>query len=260
MDDSTDQSGETPPKNKRLGSSENGSTATRRGRTKADQVAADVERSIISQEFALHEVIGSEGTLAERYSVSRPIVREAFRILEMSGIATVRRGPGGGLTVNEPNADPVVAAAQRFLSYRRVPPSQLHRARLALELASVEEIINNLDEKKIVSLKSYIVDEPDHGSVSGSEGEHFGERFHVLLAELGGNTVLELFVPVLARLSSRVSQVPDTEIGIRSKEIHFAHNAIAEAICQGELGLAQHRMRRHLAAMADSYVDDSQYR
>jgi DNA-binding FadR family transcriptional regulator len=218
-----------------------------------------VERSIISREFALHEVIGSEETLAERYSVSRPIVREAFRILELSGIATVRRGPGGGLTVSEPNGDPVVAAAQRFLSYRRVPPSQLYRARLALELASVEELINNLNEKKIETLKSYILKEPDHGSVSATEGEHFGERFHVLLAELGGNTVLELFVPVLARLSTRSARIPEAEVVIRSKEIHVAHDAIAEAICQGELGLAQHRMRRHLAAMVDSYVNDDQH-
>ena len=172
----------------------------------------------------------------------------------MSGIATVRRGPGGGLTVSEPNADPVVAAAQRFLSYRQVPPSELHRARLALELASVEELIQDLDESKIEKLKAHLAMEEAAENPSIVDDEHFGEKFHILIAELGGNTVLELFVPVLTRLSSRAALVPETEIGDRSKEIHHAHSAIVEAVCQGDLGLAQHRMRRHLGAMADSYV------
>jgi DNA-binding FadR family transcriptional regulator len=42
-------------------------------------------------------------------------------------------------------------------------------------------------------------------------------------------------------------------IARRSDEIRHAHTAIVEAIITGDSGLAQHRMRRHLSALADRY-------
>ncbi|MTB18225.1 MAG: GntR family transcriptional regulator, partial [Actinobacteria bacterium] len=80
-----------------------------RGRTRADGIASEIERAILARQLAVGELIGSEETLAERFGASRPVVREAFRILELSGLATTRRGPGGGLIVVAPNPDPVVA-------------------------------------------------------------------------------------------------------------------------------------------------------
>ena len=50
-------------------------------------------------------VVASEPELMARYEAGRPVFRQAVRILEERGVAYMRRGPGGGLVVAEPNAD-----------------------------------------------------------------------------------------------------------------------------------------------------------
>jgi DNA-binding FadR family transcriptional regulator len=223
----------------------------KRGRTKADEIAADIERSILKRQFRVGDVIGSEETMSTRFAVSRPVIREAFRILEMSGMATVRRGPGGGLAVIEPTADPVVAAAERFLEYRGVRRSEMLTARVALEMTCVEQLSLSIDEAKIAILREALAAEARAGTQVVS-GQVVAEQMHVVIAELAGNVALALFVPVLARLSTRATDLPESEWADRSAVIHHAHVSIVDAIIAGDVPLAQHRMRRHLAALAEA--------
>jgi DNA-binding FadR family transcriptional regulator len=222
-----------------------------RGRTKADEIAADIERSILKRELHVGDVIGSEETLSTRFEVSRPVIREVFRILEMSGMATVRRGPGGGLAVTEPTADPVVAAAERYLEYRGVRRSEMLTTRVALEMTCVEQLTKSMDEAKIAALRATLAAEERAGTEVVT-GPVVAEHLHVRMAELSGNVVLSLFVPVLARLSTRATDLHESEWALRSAEIHRAHVAIVDAMTAGDLPLAQHRMRGHLNALADA--------
>jgi DNA-binding FadR family transcriptional regulator len=225
-----------------------------RGRTKADSVADEIERAIVNREFRTGEVVGSEQVIAAKFAVSRPVAREAFRILELSGMASVRRGPGGGLVVEEPNAGPVVAAARRFLRYRGVSRNELLSARLGLELACVNDLATSVDEDKILALRRVLDQERQAGAQLVGTGEGLAEQFHYVIAELAGNAAFALFVPVLARLSSELTELGPDDCGALSDETRHAHTAIVEAITTGDSGLAQHRMRRHLSALADRYT------
>jgi DNA-binding FadR family transcriptional regulator len=230
-------------------------TGGKRGRVKADTIAVEIERAIMAREHVHGEVVGSEEALANRFSVSRPIMREAFRLLELSGVASVRRGPGGGLVVEEPNADPVVAAAQRFLQYRGVGPGDVVPARIALEALCVEELVGCLDESKISQLR-FALEEEERAGPAIVGGQGLGEHIHLLIADLSGNVVFGLFVPVLTRLSSQAIHLPEADWPARAAESHSAHVAIVDAIVRGDVGLAQHRLRRHLNAMS-VYLGDS---
>jgi len=228
-----------------------------RGRTKADLIAATVEQAILNREYAAGDVVGSETAFAARFSASRPIVREAFRILEMSGMAHTRKGRGGGLVVGRPNADPVVAAASRYLEYSGVTAEDLLRARLALELACVEELAASMTEEKVLRLRREIEEERQSGtSLVGPRPR--GEAFHSLLAELTGNSALVLFVPVLARLSTRaysrrIRQEESVYVRLAPDVLH-AHETIADAVVAGDADLAKLRVRKHLAALSQ-YCD-----
>ncbi|MFN5927064.1 MAG: FadR/GntR family transcriptional regulator, partial [Roseiflexaceae bacterium] len=54
----------------------------------SERVAHDVLRRILAGEFAPEGMLPSERLLQATYNVSRPVVREAIKILSARGIAT----------------------------------------------------------------------------------------------------------------------------------------------------------------------------
>ena len=70
------------------------------GNKGAEQVARSIFRDIVARNLPEPgTLLGSEAELTAKYEVSRAVFREAVRILEHHQIATMRRGPGGGLFV-----------------------------------------------------------------------------------------------------------------------------------------------------------------
>ena len=70
----------------------------------AATVAAQILADVMAEDWPVGEVFGSEAELLEQYGVSRAVFREAVRLVEHQQVATMRRGPGGGLVVIEPSA------------------------------------------------------------------------------------------------------------------------------------------------------------
>lgn len=60
----------------------------------ADQVAKEIGRRIVSSAYSPGELIEDESSLAERYQVSRSVIRDAVKILVGKNLLEVRRGIG----------------------------------------------------------------------------------------------------------------------------------------------------------------------
>lgn len=223
----------------------------------AELTSEKIEMSIIEMDWPVGRVIGSEADLLEEYGVSRAALREAIRLLEHHNVAYMRRGPGGGLVVAEPDPDAMAHAAAVYLRYRKVNPPDLFEARTALELAAARSAAEHIDEAGIVKLRDALAHESEF---LGGESDATIHDFHVVVAELSGNPALHLFINVLTQLSAArflgttamfdkraarsVSSAREVE------EVHRVHEAIAEAIIAGDAALAQHRTLRHLNALA----------
>ena len=88
----------------------------------------------------------SESELADRLGISKPTLRQALRVLELSGVVSVRRGKAGGIFVASDLAPPVAissavaveeTAAVDVLRARRVLEAAV--ARFATETAEEED-------------------------------------------------------------------------------------------------------------------------
>ncbi|MGA4541871.1 FadR/GntR family transcriptional regulator [Uniformispora flossi] len=226
----------------------------------AETVAARIEKDIVSSGWSTGTVLGSERELIERYGVSRAVFREAVRLVEHHQMARMRRGPGGGLVVTEPDPGIVRDAARVYLRRAAVSRRQLFDARMALELAGVTAAAEKLTEPGIARLTESLATERDLIDRGVTLGH--ARNLHSVIAELAGNPALTLFVEVLAQLDQDMVQ-QEWESGEQSDEglregalrSHEAHEAIVEAIVGGDAALAQHRMRRHLQAIA-ALLDD----
>ncbi len=69
----------------------------------AELVASSLRRQIIRRELVEGDALPPEADLMERFGVSRPTLREAFRVLESESLITVRRGSRGGAQIHAPD-------------------------------------------------------------------------------------------------------------------------------------------------------------
>jgi DNA-binding FadR family transcriptional regulator len=210
----------------------------------AEIVSQEIEREIAARGWPVGEVVGSEAELLERYGVSRAVLREAVRIVEHHFVATMRRGPGGGLVVTAPDIGAIVRAVALQLQFQHIQPRQLYEARTALELTCVREASERITREGMARLKAYMDEESRRDPVTFSERSH---DFHALIAELTGNPALKLFVQILGRLTAQQSRYPASPQ--ESDEVGRAHRRIGEAVLARDPDAAERRMQRHLEAI-----------
>lgn len=203
-------------------------------------VARRIESDIFDRGWPVGTVLGSEADLIETFGVSRAVLREAVRLLEHRQVATMRRGPGGGLVVTEPAAAVIVEVIATYLDFVEVTPAELFEARSALEQVAARLAAENITEDGIDKLRASLDQSP------GLEG---AGRFHVGVAERSGNTALTLFIQALT--SATGYRLDPSAISDRQhQESEDAHARIVDAIASGQAGVAEQRMAEHLSETA----------
>src|SRR5882757_9707145 len=71
-------------------------------RSRAQQVAADLETRILDERHTTGTRLGLRTELITSYGVSPAVMNEALRILRERGLVEVRPGPNGGVFVDSP--------------------------------------------------------------------------------------------------------------------------------------------------------------
>ncbi len=143
----------------------------------AELVAGTIRRQIITGELLEDHLLPSESALMEQFRVSRPTLREAFRILESESLITVRRGVHGGARVQIPNGDVAARYVGYVLEYRGTAMADVYRARAEVEapLARLVATSATPDEECLARAEAHL-DDPSAD-----------EEFHRLMAELADN-------------------------------------------------------------------------
>src|SRR3954469_23872896 len=95
----------------------------------AELVAQRLRRQIVRGELTEGDALPSEAELMTQFGVSRPTLREAFRVLESEGLIRVRRGAHGGARVQTPNGDIAARYAGLVLEFRGTTLEDVYDAR-----------------------------------------------------------------------------------------------------------------------------------
>jgi DNA-binding FadR family transcriptional regulator len=226
----------------------------------AELLAATIGDDIAASGWKVGSVFGTETALLERYRVSRAVLREAVRLLEYHSIAHMRRGPGGGLVIAEPAAQASIDTIALYLQYRDPSREDLRCVRDAIEIDNVAKVVKRLGESEVVAFlathRSGLPENSRHtpDDVRQAIVEEFD--FHVGLAQLAGNALLDLFLRIIVELFRRhwssTGQALPTWSDVQA--VHHAHLRIVEAVGAGDEGVACHRLRRHLDAAASWWL------
>ena len=217
----------------------------RHGDKRASQIARRIEADVIRRGWPVGESLGSEQALQSRYGVSRSVVREAVRLVEHHQVAQMRRGPNGGLFVSVPDAGPATRALVVYLEYLGTSIDDLLNARLLLEPLAAELAAERIDDEGIERLRAALHDE-NHNAPGPSVLQ---DEFHVLLAEQSKNPVLQVFIDVLMRLTTRYAQYSRPTVNEATETLartYSDHSAIVEAVISGDSARAKVLSSRHV--------------
>jgi DNA-binding FadR family transcriptional regulator len=220
---------------------------------RAEDVARAILQDVVADDLPPGTLLGSQAALIERYGASRAVFREALRLLEHHQIATMRRGPGGGLFVSAPSVRGVSDVVAVYLARRDISLDDLVELRIRVELALVDLAVARTDgAESEAELHDALELERKLSITEFADGGH---DLHAVIARMAGNRALELVLLVLLRLMRlhQVEKVTDEERAAAALEVSKAHRAIAAAITGGDVQLARRRMRRHLEAIG-SYL------
>ena len=201
---------------------------------RAQAVYRALRRAIIEQALRAGAKL-PEDAIGARFGVSRTLVHEALTRLAVEGLVSLR--PNRGATV----AQPTLEEAHQAFEVRR-----------GLERLVMEHLAGNLPPDGLQALQDHIAREDaarDHG---GPESIRLAGEFHVLLAQMTGNALLERYI---GEVSSRCSLILAAYGRAHSPECAVSeHRQIVAALQNGDAVRAIATMDAHLRAIAHRAV------
>lgn len=216
-----------------------------RDATLAQHVATQLERLIVQQHFETGDRLPPERELAERFGVSRTVVREAVRTVASKGLLDVRAG--SGTVVRKPSSGTVAASVALLLSMNGqgpTTPSKVVEVRRLLEVEIAGLAAHRRTAEDLLGLEAILrtaaerLDDPDT----------FVETdvaFHAALALATQNELFSILLASIANVMTEVRLVGLAVPGTPERALRF-HRDIFQAVQDGDRAMARDAMDRHM--------------
>jgi GntR family transcriptional repressor for pyruvate dehydrogenase complex len=214
----------------------------------ASQVAAQIRKQIVLGELAEGDLLPSEAEMIKRFGVSRPTLRQAFRILETEHLITVQRGSRGGTTVHRPSTHLATRYLSDLLRHRKTSLGDVLTARLMIEPAAVAQLARHHEDEAVKVLQA-LVDEQRTGEADAAANA--ADQFHVRLVELAGNPLLAQYCKLLHSLirghARRLASTRRSGDVRRTHDSADAHAKLVDLVSAGAVHAALEHWRDHLS-------------
>ena len=175
----------------------------------------------------------SEIELAKKFQVGRQSVREALRLLELSGFISIRTGVKGGPIIEDTMLSKMAGMFIDTFKFNRIPITDLTVARQEIEKLILKMVFENADSSDIRDLQKNI-EKAKAKQLMGMAAFEENIGFHRLLAKASKNHVFSMVIePILAIESDFRSKFKIIDI---DKSIKFTnyHQEILMAIIDSD--------------------------
>ncbi len=222
----------------------------------AELIADKLRRQIVRGELKEGDALPSETELLERFHVSRPTLREAFRVLESESLLTVRRGAHGGARVQVPNLDVAARYAGFILQHRGTTLDDVFQARMLIEPPVVGLLAQRRTDDDVARLRAAL---EEHQAVAHDPRRaiHAHAAFHELLVELTGNQTLRVLTGTIQHIidvaneewakANSATPVESTGLSLGLK----AHRRLVDLVEDGARAGAEELWRKHLTEVRE---------
>jgi GntR family transcriptional repressor for pyruvate dehydrogenase complex len=218
----------------------------------SEEVLSQLKESILLGKFKSGEKLPSERELTEEFQVSRGVIREAIRILEITGFVTLRQGPTGGAFVTDLSFDHVGNAFLDLFLANKVSIPELANVRLYIEpeVARLAALNATKEDKKRL--------------IEAQEGEFLSvvttaaritqfQKVHHVIAESCQNHFYEAISKSMLRLTYEVVEAVDPD----HEALHMPgeHKDIIDAVIGANAEAARAAMQIHMVKFCKSLLE-----
>jgi GntR family transcriptional repressor for pyruvate dehydrogenase complex len=209
-----------------------------------EDISSQIKEKIFEGILKPGDKLPSEKELASQFKVGRQTIREALRLLELSGFITIQRGSIGGSYISNTIVNTLRSSFVDIFRIENISIEELTAARLEIEKVVLNHIFVNCSGSDIEILQNNILQAKEKIK---NNNQAFIEniQFHILLAKASQNPifviVLESIMAVVADLASR--HILDLENSIA---ITKDHEDILNAIIKKKHNEAITLFEKHL--------------
>ena len=182
----------------------------------ADRVANALRRMVARGEITPGTMLPPEAELMERFGVSRPTLREAFRVLESESLIKVKRGVRGGARVDRPRRQTLSRYASLILTYEGVTLRDVYDARATIETSMVAELATAGNPTVIAELEE--IAEREAQLRTGAEAIGQLTDFHAAIARLSGNHTLRMVSGMIHHIIAQGNRSLQPTTGARAEQ------------------------------------------
>lgn len=217
----------------------------------SEEVLRQLKETIILGEFKPGQKLPSERELTEAFRVSRSVIREAIRALEITGFVVLRQGPTGGAFVTDLSFDHVGEAFLDVFLANKVAIRELAHVRYYIE-------------PEVARLAALHADASGHKRlVEAQEAEFIDvsttsdridqlQKVHVVLAESCENHFFEAIVKSMLKLTYEIVEAVDPD----HSALHMPgqHRDIVETVLNRNAEAAKEAMACHLEKFCENLI------
>jgi DNA-binding FadR family transcriptional regulator len=231
----------------------------------SELIAAQLRRQVVRGTVKPAEKLPPETQLMKQFGVSRPTIREAFRILETEGLIVVRPGSRGGAQVLAPDQTAAARHVGLLLQLRGATIDDVYEARKIAEPVCAAMLARRRTEQDLADLAAVVAEiESAIGAKDGlppdpAQWSRLTHRFHELIMQRSGNKTLALQGAMLhdivaTHIELRVSRSFDrTESPERFRRAVRAYKKLLALIEAGDADGAERLWRTHMES-AGAYL------
>ena len=225
----------------------------------ADRVATVLRRMLVRGEITEGTMLPPESELMERFGVSRPTLREAFRVLESESLIKVERGVRGGARVHRPRRETLARYAGLILEYEGVTLKDVYDARVTIETPMVVQLAKDQNEAVIADLEEIVNRE---AQLKGTEAIDARTDFHAAIARLSGNKTLQMINEMLHHIIEKGNRSLQPSTGPRAEQAarrsSKTHRMVLDLIKVGDADKAGELWSRHLQKAEEFLLSGSE--
>jgi GntR family transcriptional regulator, transcriptional repressor for pyruvate dehydrogenase complex len=211
-----------------------------------EEVSDKLKELIFNGTLQPGQQLPSETALAQLFQVGRQSVREALRVLEISGFITVRPGVKGGAVIEGTVLSKMANLFLDTFKLQRISLKDCMAARKAIEESVLDLVIKNGDESAILGFRENI--EKARARIKrGNAAFEENLDFHRLLAKASRNHTFTIVMEsILTVFSDFKSKHVDASLA-ESAGIVSTHEALLDAIVGKNRKKAVEVLRKDLA-------------